>query len=156
DSGKVQSQPLPVKPKPPKVTTLSPDFGPRGQTVRVTLSGQNLQSVTALTADAPEVTARFIPDGATPTRLTADLTLPPTLPAGVIKLAAQSPGGAASAAFTVDLFPDVPARRPNDASGAGEPLPLDRTVIGSLRRVGDVDFYRFEAKAGQPVGVQAF
>jgi hypothetical protein len=56
----------------------------------------------------------------------------------------------------VDLFPAADTGEPDDAPGAGRPLPLDRTVTGALERMGDVDFYRFEAKAGQPVGVQAF
>src|SRR5438034_886312 len=30
------------------------------------------------------------------------------------------------------------------------------TVVGPPERMGDVDFIRFEAKAGQPVGAQAF
>ena len=29
------------------------------------------------------------------------------------------------------------------------------TLVGSIGRAGDVDYYRFEAKAGQEVGVQA-
>ena len=40
--GKTVAEPLPPKPKPPQVAKLSPDFGPRGRTVRVTVEGQHL------------------------------------------------------------------------------------------------------------------
>ena len=36
----------------------------------------------------------------------------------------------------------------------GQRIALPATVIGSMNRAGDVDFYRFEAKDGQEIGVQ--
>ena len=54
-TGKVQAEPLPVKPKPPTLTRVTPNFGQRGRKVRITLSGQHLDTATELTADAPGI-----------------------------------------------------------------------------------------------------
>src|SRR5262249_60562975 len=54
DTGKVLAEPLPVKPKPPTVSKLTPNFGARGQTVRVTIDGTGLgEDATALAGDGP-------------------------------------------------------------------------------------------------------
>ena len=56
-TGKVQAEPLPVKPKPPTLTKITPNFGQRGRRVRITLSGQHLDTATELTTDAPGIRA---------------------------------------------------------------------------------------------------
>jgi hypothetical protein len=159
-TGKVQSQPLPVKPKPPQVTKVTPDFGPRGRKIALTIAGKGLDAVTSVTADVAGVVATLRPRGDQTTgsaeELTVDLRLPSTLPARVVKLTLKSPGGTATATFTVDLFPAVTSREANDSPSRGQDVSLDSTVIGALERMGDVDFVRFNAKAGQPVGAQAF
>ncbi len=155
-TGKVQAEPLPQKPEPPQITKVTPDFGPRGRTVPITLSGKHLDAATELTADTPGVIARLLPDGHTPTTVRADLTLPATRPAGVVKLTLKGPGGASSPVpFTVDLFPVLDVSGTNDLAGRVRSADLDRTLVGALERVGDVDYFHFTAAAGQPVGVQA-
>ena len=52
-------------------------------------------------------------------------------------------------------FPEVPEVEPNDSPRTGQQITLPATVIGKIDRAGEADFFRFEAKAGQPVGVQA-
>ncbi len=44
---------------------------------------------------------------------------------------------------------------PNDSPGTGQWVALSATLVGALGKTGDVDFYRFTAKAGAEVGVQA-
>jgi WD40 repeat protein len=44
---------------------------------------------------------------------------------------------------------------PNDSPRTGQKITLPASISGKLDRAGDVDFYRFEATAGQQVGVQA-
>jgi hypothetical protein len=159
-TGKVQSQPLPAKPKPPQVTKMTPDAAPRGQKVSLTIAGKGLDAVTTVTPDAPGVVAtvrnRAVDAPGSPDQLIVDLKLPSTLLARVIKLTFKSPGGTATAAFTVDLFPAVNSLETNDSPSGGQRISLDSTVVGALERMGDVDFVRFDAKAGQPVGAQAF
>src|SRR5207302_4204729 len=48
-TGQVQSQPLPLKPKPPLITKLTPAFGRRGAAVRVRCEGKYLDGVTEIT-----------------------------------------------------------------------------------------------------------
>src|SRR5262249_7789358 len=142
--------------KPPQVAKLSPDFAPRGRTVRLALAGKYLEDATELTADTAGVVAKLLPDGRTMTAAQAELTLPATLAAGVVKLTLKGPGGApAPVSFTVDLFPVAEARGAHDSAGAVRPVELDRTIVGAIGRAGDVDAVRFTAQAGQPVGVQA-
>jgi WD40 repeat protein len=154
-TGKVQAQPLPVKPKPPQAKKLTPDSGTRGKAVRVTVTGANLDAVSEGTINHPGATVRLLPEGRTASTLQAELTFPPTTPAGVYQLTLKSPAGpGAPLPFTVDLFDPVAETEPNDSPGTGQNITLPATVVGSLNRTGDVDFFRFEAKAGQQVGVQ--
>src|SRR5439155_7077617 len=52
-------------------------------------------------------------------------------------------------------FPAVSEAASHDAPRLGQRIALPATVVGSINRAGDVDFYRFEAKAEQEIGVQA-
>lgn len=57
-------------------------------------------------------------------------------------------------AKTGDRFPPASEIEPNDSPKTGQFVKLPVSLAGRLDRAGDVDFYRFEAKAGQQVGVQ--
>jgi WD40 repeat protein len=153
-AGQVQSQPLPARPKPPQVQKLSPDWGQRGQTVRVTFEGNHLDDVTDLTTSAAGVTGKVVPGSATPHAVQVDVALPATLPAGVYQLGVKTAAGQAQLPFAVDLFAPTAEAEPNDSPTTGQPVTLPATLTGSLHRPGDVDFYRFEARAGDQVGVQ--
>ncbi|HTU16436.1 MAG TPA: c-type cytochrome domain-containing protein [Gemmataceae bacterium] len=50
--------------------------------------------------------------------------------------------------------PSVGEQEPNDSPRTGQTVKLPATIDGSIGRAGDVDYYRFEAKAGQEVGVR--
>jgi hypothetical protein len=54
-----------------------------------------------------------------------------------------------------DPFPSVNAIEPNDTPTTAQPVTLPVSIHGSIARAGDVDYFRFEAKAGQEIGVQA-
>jgi WD40 repeat protein len=155
ETGKPQAQPLPAKPQPPKLNKLTPDSGQRGKAVRVLLEGQNLDGVEVLSA-SKEARIAIVPEGRTRTTLAIDLTLPPDTPAGNYPLSVKGPGGQSSALpFFVDLFPMVVEQEPNDAPTSGQKIALPASIAGSLNKAGDVDFFRFEARAGQEIGVQA-
>jgi mono/diheme cytochrome c family protein len=155
-TGKTQSQPLPVRPKPPQVERLQPDSGQRGRMVRVTFQGKYLDEVTAVTSTLPGLTAVVAAEGRSSNTLQADVTLPALAPAGVYKLGLRAPAGeTAQLSFTVDLFAAVPEVEPNDSPTTGQRVSLPVTVVGAIGRPGEVDYYRFEAREGQQVGVQA-
>ena len=54
----------------------------------------------------------------------------------------------------VDRFPVVAEQGQTDSARQAMRLTLPETVVGSLDRSGDIDFFRFDAKAGQQLGVQ--
>jgi DNA-binding beta-propeller fold protein YncE len=154
-TGKVQSQPVPVKPKPPETVKLTPAWGPRGRAVRVVFEGKHLDGVTEVVATYPGVSARLVPDGRTATSLAAEVMFSAQTPAGVYPLTLKSAAGASKTLpFTVDLFPAVPEQEPNDSAGTGQKVTLPVTITGTIGRAGDIDYFRFEATAGQQVGVQ--
>src|SRR5207245_1944018 len=85
----------------------------------------------------------------------ADVTFPAQTPAGVYQLHLKTAAGRSGpVSFTVDPFPAVQEKEPNDSPSTGQKITLPATMVGALGRTGDVDFYRFEAKAGQELGVQ--
>jgi WD40 repeat protein len=49
----------------------------------------------------------------------------------------------------------IAEKEPNDSPRTGQTIRLPASVTGGIGRAGDVDYYRFEAKAGQEIGVQA-
>jgi WD40 repeat protein len=154
-TGKVHSQPLPAKPKPPQIAKLSPGSGQRGRTVRVTFEGKHLDQATQVIANYPGATAKLVAEGNSATTVSADITFPANTPAGPYKLALKSPAGtSAELPFIVDLFPLIPETEPNDSPTTGQKIALPATVAGAINRPGSVDFYRFEATAGDQVGVQ--
>ncbi len=153
-TGKVQAEPLPPKPKPPQLTKLSPPAGRRGQVHRLTFEGNHLDGATEITASAPGVTGKRVSAGKT--RVQFEVAFPAQLSAGVYQLGLKSPAGeSAKLPFLLDLFAAVAEQEPNDSPVTGQKVQLPATVAGTLGRGGDVDYYRFEARAGQQVGVQA-
>jgi WD40 repeat protein len=154
-SGKVQAKPLPIKPKPPEATKVSPTAAQRGKPVRLTFDGQRFDEVTELVTSVPGVAVRLLPAGHHALTLLADVTFPTATPPGVYELRLKGPAGQSGPLpFYVDPFPMVTEQEPNDSPGTGQKITLPVTVAGALDRAGDMDFYRFEAKAGQELGVQ--
>jgi hypothetical protein len=153
-TGKVQSEPLPVKPKPPVLTKVTPSAGLRGQTVRLKLEGKYLQGAAEVTAAVPNGKVTFAP-GASPDVLDVTLDVPAGTPAGAYALRVKTPAGqSAPVNFIVDLFSVVAESEGRRSPTTGQKVTLPATIVGSIGRAGDVDFYRFDARAGQEVGVQ--
>lgn len=155
-SGKVQMQPLPVKPKPPQVSKLTPGTGQRGKTIRLTLDGKDLDGAAEVVVGHPGATAKIVPEGRTPTALQSDLTFPDTTPAGAYPITLKGPGGQSAAQmFLVDLFPLVAESGKHDSPTTGQLVRLPASIVGTIDRAGAIDYYRFEAEGGQDIGVQA-
>ncbi len=156
DTAQVRSEPLPIKPKPPQLAKLTPSAGRRGQTLRLTLEGKYLENVSEITSSSGEVLAKVVPGSQTATALQAEVTIAGSTPAGAYKLGLKSPAGAsATLPFMVDLFIGVAEVERNDSPSTGQQVTIPASLVGSLGQAGDVDYYRFEAAAGQPIGIQA-
>jgi hypothetical protein len=63
-------------------------------------------------------------------------------------------GQTAAQSITVQRFDIINEVEPNDSPRTGQKVTLPVTIAGAISRAGDVDYFRFEAKAGQEVGAQ--
>ena len=153
-TGKPLAQVLPPKPLPVKAEKLSPTGGQRGQIVRVAVTGKNLDHVKKVTANSPEVRVAVVPSRSAD-RLELDLAIPARAAAGAVQLTFEGDAGTSGPlTFAIDRYPAVPESGVTDSARAAMPVKLPVTVVGAIDRAGDIDYFRFEATAGQEVGVQ--
>jgi hypothetical protein len=54
-----------------------------------------------------------------------------------------------------DPFAKVDESEPNDSPATAQNVTLPASIHGAIAKAGDVDYYRFQAKAGQEVGAEA-
>ena len=85
-----------------------------------------------------------------------ELELPKDFPAGPLGLTVVGPKGTSEAfALTVDGSPRTAEKEPNGSFAQAQELTLPATVDGAVGSDFDVDVYRFAAKAGEKVRVEA-
>lgn len=153
ESGKAMAQPLPEKPKPPAVGKVSPNFGPRGQTMKVVVEGQRLDGELTIAAGAPGLTVKVGAGSAT--RREVEITIANDAPVGPVALTFKTAAGASPAVnFIVDRYPASTDSAFIDSAKKGRALTLPATIAGVLDRAGQADYFRFQAKAGQEIGAQ--
>ncbi len=153
-TGKIQSRPLPAKPKPPTLNKITPNAGTRGQAVRIKLEGQDLRGATSVSVALPSGSREFVPDrdGDQPEVV---VTLPPDTPAGAYSLKVKTPvGESGTVPLVVDLF--VPE---NVGAGAVAPnssavVKMPVTLVGGLSRAGEVHYFPLNLKSSEEIGVQ--
>ena len=144
----------PAKPLPPKVTKVTPDGGARGATTRVTVTGTNLDQVKAATASGPGVTVKV--GSATGATLELVVTVSADAAVGAVQITLGGAGGnAPPVTFAIDRFAAVNEAGATDSARTAMPVKLSATVVGTIDRAGDVDYFRFEAKVGDQIGAQA-
>jgi hypothetical protein len=155
NTGKVQSEPLPAKPKPPVLSKVSPQSGTRGQVVKLRLEGKYLDDVKEVITSIPGAAVALVTTSDTQAR-EATLTIPPTASAGLYTIAVKTPAGtSATLPFIVDLYTPVTVLEGQDSPRTAPLVKLPTTVIGSIDRAGAVHYCRFEGAAGQEIAVQA-
>jgi hypothetical protein len=158
-TGKVQSEPLPFKPKPPKppkLTKVTPSVVKRGKTIAISLNGEELTRGTQLMTTIPGAAVKVLWRSDRLTTLLNEVMIPPTTPAGVYQVSVKNAAGQSNQLpITIDLFDLTQETEPNDSARIGQKVTLPVSIAGKIDRAGDVDFFRFEARAGQEIGVQA-
>jgi hypothetical protein len=148
NTGKLASQPLPEK---PKIGKLTPNFGPRGKTTKVTVEGQQLEG--EFTTGNPGVTIKV--PGGTGTKREIEVSVAADVAAGPVAITLKSPQGtSAPVNFIVDRYPVTTDAASIDSARSGRAVTLPTTVAGTLDRAGQADYFRFQAKAGQEIGAQ--
>jgi hypothetical protein len=154
-SGKAAFTPLPPKPQPPAVTKLTPDSVRRGQTVRVVLEGQRLDQVESIRLDPDGFGVTIDRSQRTANRLELDLAVSTSAAVGPLPLRVVSDAGQSNELkLFVDRFPTVRETGASDSARTAAKVTLPASVVGSIDRAGDTDYVRFDAAAGQQVGVQ--
>jgi hypothetical protein len=162
-TGKVQAEisgdPAKQPPAPPKkkaepqIKQVTPAAVVRGKSCVVALAGQDLDDITGIESTIPGAKVSLQPGNSA--NRAVELTVPPTAPCGSYQLKFTS---AARPPFTtsliVDAFAVTPEQDAGESPATGQRIGLPATVVGSLDRAGDVDFYRFEVQKGQQLGVQ--
>jgi hypothetical protein len=73
---------------------------------------------------------------------------------GVLVLLDAETGKRQAEPLPIKPKPPLAEKEPNDSPRTGQNVKLPATLHGSIGRAGDVDYYRFEAKAGQEIGVE--
>ena len=145
----------PPKPMPPKVDKIAPNGGTRGKATRVTVTGTNLAQMKAVTASLPGVEVKLVPDARKATELMLDVTIGASAPVGGVQLTFDGDGGkSAPVAFAVDRFDAVAEVGATDSARTAMAVKLPVTVVGTVDRAGDVDYFRFAAGRGDQIGVQ--
>jgi WD40 repeat protein len=153
-TGKVQSEPLPAKPKPPVLGKATPQVGTRGQTIKLKLEGKYLDTATEVTTSIPGATV-VLTAGGGPEAREATLAIPPSIPAGAYNLTVKTPAGTSAALpFVVDLFTPITDADGRQSLRTCPKLKVPITVVASTLKAGAVDYYRLDAEAGQELGVQ--
>lgn len=154
-TGSTHAEPLPVRPKPPVLKKIGAGPVLRGQPTRITFEGDHLDGVTHVTSFVPNFRATLVAGSVTANKVVAEVTFPETAPPGIHTLGLESPAGAtAKLGVTLDLFSVVQESEPNDSPATGQKVTLPISLVGGIGRSGETDYYRFEARAGQEVGVQ--
>jgi hypothetical protein len=130
----------------PVLNTVYPAGGRAGTSVTVVMDGAGLNELRGVHTTVPKLTAK---------RLDANrfhLDIPAGTPAGVYDLRAVGAHGMSSPrAFVVGNRAEALEAEPNDTFDAAQDVPLDAVVNGRIEKPGDVDCFKFKAKAGQRV-----
>jgi len=153
DTGKVTAEPLPVKPKPPAIAKLTPNFGPRGTKVKVVAEGAGTGGELHVTSNVPGVTVEVMTSNSDRRDLVVNIEA--GTPPGPAGLTFTTPAGSSAPInFIVDRYPAIGDAASIDSARRGRPIPLPATIAGTLDRAGQADYFRFAAKTGQQIGAQ--
>jgi hypothetical protein len=157
---------------PPAISSSMPPGAQRGTTMTLTIEGINLAGADGLVFSAPGLSAKItsntelptekrkarpgvdtgaiIEDRSTKNKLTADVTIAADMLPGRYAFRVKTPLGLTNtSALTVGEFKEVTEKEPNNSPATAQKVTLPVTVVGAISEAGDVDYFSFEAQAGQ-------
>lgn len=140
------------KPPPkPELTVAQPRGVERGVATRVTLSGKHLGGATELKFPSANLSGKIVEDPANgATSVVIEVSPAADVPRGAYEVAIVTPAGTSNnLKLHVDDLRQITETEPNDAPQRATPGELPASFWGTLAAQGDIDCYRFEAKAGQ-------
>ncbi|HVP13212.1 MAG TPA: PPC domain-containing protein, partial [Phycisphaerae bacterium] len=148
------SQPISSERLPPHIACIFPAGGQRGTTIEVTVGGQGFLDVESVRISGEGVGAA-VSQTVDDKKLILSITVDEDASLGERDLRIITPGGASNRIrFLVGQLPETNEIEPNSQMAQAQRLPsLPMTVDGRVSG-GDIDFYRFPAKAGQTLVLQ--
>jgi hypothetical protein len=162
---------------PPTLEKVSPTGAQRGTRATLTINGSNIAGATRIIFSEPGLSAAIgaikelpiekpvmakgvvrtdapIDDKAKKYELTAVVTIAADVPHGVHLFRLHTPLGVSNVLrFAVSSLPEVTDQEPNEP-GAAQTVKLPAGISGTLGKSGDVDAYRFQARAGEEMVFQ--
>ncbi len=141
----VQARPPAEK---PEITRIEPHGMQRGTTLKIKITGTNLDNVTNINFSTPELSGRLEP-GAELTEAWIVVKAASDLSPGEYELSVANPGGeSGKLKLETGTLPHVFESQSNSAAGV---LSLPVTYWGALNPAGHADEIPFRAQAGQTI-----
>jgi hypothetical protein len=171
------ASPLWAQTAPPTLQKVTPTGAQRGTHITVTIVGTNIGETTRLIFSEPGISSRItaieevpvqkmvVPKGVVRTdapiedkarkfELTATVAIAADVPHGVHGVRLHTPLGVSNQLrFAVSALPETQEQEPNEP-GKPQGVRLPAALVGSLGTAGDVDAYRFTARAGEEMVFQ--
>lgn len=137
----------------PVLSTVFPAGAKAGDSVEVEIAGKGLDQVTSL--DCRAAAFRIEQNADHKSRFT--ITVPLETPAGFYDLRAVCRNGISSPRpFFVGNRPELREDDANETNSSAQTVPPHVSVNGRMDRKGDLDHFRFTAKAGQLVVIECW
>jgi hypothetical protein len=151
----------------PRLLIVTPPGGKAGDTVEVTLTGQELDGPQDLLFSVPGIKAELVkekppadakkpmakqPNQQATTVVKFKVTIPADVPPGIHDVRMMNALGVSNPrAFVVGDLPETLEKEPNNDVPEAQRVSLNCTVNGSIAAPTDVDYYVFTGKKGQRV-----
>lgn len=133
----------------PRLLTIMPMGGQAGQSVEVTITGENIEDVTELTFSTPKITAK--PVAGAVNKFTVSIAA--DVEVGVYDARVMSRLGVSSVrAFSVNKLPEVVRMKANNTLETALPLAVGSICNATMTKRA-VDFYSFQGVKGQAVAI---
>jgi hypothetical protein len=133
----------------PRLLTIMPMGGQAGQSVEVTITGENIEDVTELTFSTPKITAKPVAGAVNKfnVSIAADAAV------GVYDARVMSRLGMSSVrAFSVNKLPELVRTKANNTLETALPLAVG-SICNATMTKRTVDFYSFQGVKGQAVAI---
>lgn len=134
----------------PRLLTVMPMGGQVGTSPTVTITGENLEDITALTFSSEKITAEPV-SGATNQ---FKVTIAPDTPVGVYDARVVSRLGISSArAFSVNQLPEVTRAKPNQSVESAMPVQVGSICNATMTKRA-VDYYAFQGTQNKRIAIE--
>jgi hypothetical protein len=133
----------------PRLLTIMPMGGQAGQSIEVTITGENIEDVTELTFSTPKITAK--PVAGAVNKFTVSIAADAVV--GVYDARVMSRLGMSSVrAFSVNKLPEVVRTKANNTLETALPLAVGSICNATMTKRA-VDYYSFQGVKGQAVAI---